>query len=99
MGKKRLNVGILGAGRIGRVHAETLAFRLPEATPLMIADIDRETAEEVAARCGIAQVVEHHEEVLKDPRIDALRAKMFCVEDKQFTRDYHNPAKRSIATH
>ena len=72
MGKKRVNVGILGAGRIGRVHAETLAFRLREAAPLMIADIDRQTAEEVAARCGIAQVVEHHEEVLKDPRIDAV---------------------------
>ena len=22
---------------------------------------------------------------------------MFCVEDKQFTRDYHDPKKRSIA--
>ena len=31
-----------------------------------------------------------------DPRIDALRAKMVCVEDLQFTKDYHDPAKRSI---
>ncbi len=31
-----------------------------------------------------------------DPRIDALRAKMVCVEDPQFTRDYHDPSKRSI---
>ncbi len=29
----KVNIGIIGAGRIGKVHAETLAFRLPEATP------------------------------------------------------------------
>jgi 2-methylcitrate dehydratase len=32
-----------------------------------------------------------------DPRIDALRTKMLCVEDPAFTRDYHDPEKRSIA--
>lgn len=31
------------------------------------------------------------------PRIDALRAKVECVEEPQFTRDYHDPEKRSIA--
>ncbi|THV02447.1 2-methylcitrate dehydratase [Dendrothele bispora CBS 962.96] len=31
-----------------------------------------------------------------DPRIDALRAKIYCVEDKRFSVDYHDPEKRSI---
>ena len=31
-----------------------------------------------------------------DPRIDILRAKMHCVEDKSFSVNYHDPAKRSI---
>jgi 2-methylcitrate dehydratase len=31
------------------------------------------------------------------PRIDELRAKVTCVEEPQFTRDYHDPEKRSIA--
>jgi 2-methylcitrate dehydratase len=31
-----------------------------------------------------------------DPRIDALRDRINCVEDPQYTRDYHDPAKRSI---
>ncbi|KAJ4464081.1 2-methylcitrate dehydratase [Lentinula edodes] len=31
-----------------------------------------------------------------DPKIDALRAKMYCVEDKGFSVDYPDPAKRSI---
>ncbi len=40
---------------------------------------------------------DYEDGVAKDPRIDALRAKMYCVEDKKFTRDYHAPDKRSIA--
>ena len=35
--------------------------------------------------------------VAADPRIDVLRDKIACVEDPQFTRDYHNPKQRSIA--
>jgi 2-methylcitrate dehydratase len=31
-----------------------------------------------------------------DPRIDALRAKTYCVEDKRFSVEYHDPEKRSI---
>src|SRR5258708_9304438 len=31
-----------------------------------------------------------------DPRIDILRGKIYCVEDKRFSVDYHEPAKRSI---
>ncbi|HEX9788431.1 MAG TPA: 2-methylcitrate dehydratase, partial [Candidatus Binatia bacterium] len=33
----------------------------------------------------------------RDPRIDALRAKMICVEDPRYSRDYLDPEKRSIA--
>ncbi len=40
---------------------------------------------------------DYEDAVAADPRIDALRAKIVCVEDKGFTRDYHDPEKRSIA--
>ena len=40
---------------------------------------------------------DYEDGVAGDPRIDALRAKMVCVEDPSFTRDYHDPEKRSIA--
>src|SRR5438876_628085 len=40
---------------------------------------------------------DYEDSVAKDPRIDALRKKITCVEDKRFTRDYHDPKKRSIA--
>ena len=40
---------------------------------------------------------DYEDTVAADPRIDALRDKMVCVEDKGFSRDYHDPEKRSIA--
>src|SRR3954464_14224355 len=40
---------------------------------------------------------DYEDKVAADPRIDKLRSKMSCVEDKRFTRDYHDPKKRSIA--
>ncbi len=40
---------------------------------------------------------DYEDTVASDPRIDALRAKMVCVEDKGFSRDYLDPEKRSIA--
>lgn len=41
---------------------------------------------------------EHYEnEYASDPRIDELRAKMHVAENEQFSHDYHDPEKRSIA--
>ncbi len=40
---------------------------------------------------------DYEDEIAADPRIDLLRAKMECVEDKQFSKDYLDPDKRSIA--
>lgn len=41
---------------------------------------------------------QHYEDnIAKDPRIDRLREKMKCVEKKQYSKDYLNPKKRSIA--
>jgi len=46
---------------------------------------------------GRLTAADYEDAAAADPRIDALRAKMVCVEDKQFSRDYLDPAKRSIA--
>jgi 2-methylcitrate dehydratase len=46
---------------------------------------------------GTLQATDYEDDVAADPRVDALRAKMVCVEKKQWTRDYLDPAKRSIA--
>jgi len=46
---------------------------------------------------GRLTAADYEDEVARDPRIDRLRAKMVCVEDRRFSRDYLDPAKRSIA--
>jgi 2-methylcitrate dehydratase len=46
---------------------------------------------------GRLTAADYEDDVAKDPRIDSLREKILCVEDKRFTRDYHDPKKRSIA--
>ena len=40
---------------------------------------------------------DYEDNIAADPRIDALREKIVCVEDATFTADYHDPTKRSIA--
>jgi 2-methylcitrate dehydratase len=40
---------------------------------------------------------DYEDAVAADSRIDALRAKMECVENPAFSADYHDPQKRSIA--
>lgn len=40
---------------------------------------------------------DYEDAVANDPRIDVLREKMVVMEDKQFSKDYHDPEKRSIA--
>jgi 2-methylcitrate dehydratase len=46
---------------------------------------------------GRLTAADYEDDVAADPRIDQLRAKITCVEDKQFTKDYHDADKRSIA--
>ena len=46
---------------------------------------------------GRLTAADYEDKVASDPRIDSLRAKVECVEEPQFTKDYHDPEKRSIA--
>jgi 2-methylcitrate dehydratase len=46
---------------------------------------------------GRLTAADYEDAIAADPRVDMLREKMTCVEDPQFTRDYLDPSKRSIA--
>lgn len=72
MDQDPLRIGIIGAGRIGRVHAESIAFRLPQARVVAITDAYRASAEEVAARYEISSVPDSSAALLADPNIDAV---------------------------
>jgi 2-methylcitrate dehydratase len=46
---------------------------------------------------GNLTAADYEDNVAADPRIDRLRSQMVCVENKQWSRDYLDPAKRSAA--
>jgi 2-methylcitrate dehydratase len=46
---------------------------------------------------GTLTAADYEDAVARDPRIDALRSKMSCVESRRYSRDYLDPKKRSIA--
>ncbi|MCT1525778.1 bifunctional 2-methylcitrate dehydratase/aconitate hydratase [Sphingobacterium hotanense] len=46
---------------------------------------------------GRLTAADYEDNIASDPRIDALRERITCHEDPQFTEDYHDPEKRSIA--
>ncbi len=45
---------------------------------------------------GRLTAADYEDDAACDPRIDALREKIFCVEDAEFTRQYHDPERRGI---
>lgn len=46
---------------------------------------------------GRLTAADYEDDIANDSRIDLLRDKISCTEDLQFTKDYHDPEKRSIA--
>lgn len=69
---QKLKIGILGAGRIGRVHAQSIAFGIPEAEVVAISDPFTEAAEKAAKDFGIPNVYSDYRQILADPAIDAV---------------------------
>ena len=68
----KVNVGIIGAGRIGKLHAEHLSYRVPGANITAIADIFLEAAEKCAADLQIPSAVRDHREIMENPDIEAV---------------------------
>jgi len=67
-----LNVGVIGAGRIGRVHAENLAYRVRQAKVVAIADVFPEAAQKLATDLQVAAVYSDPQKLLADRQIDAV---------------------------
>jgi len=68
----RVNIGLIGAGRIGKMHAEHLAFRIPDANLLAVADVFVKAAEKCAADYQIPAAFQDYHRILDNPDIDAV---------------------------
>jgi inositol 2-dehydrogenase len=67
-----IRVGLIGAGRMGKVFAHTLAFTVAEVDLAAVADIDPQASLEVAARFGAKHHYTDYHELLKREDIDAV---------------------------
>ena len=70
--ERKINVGLIGAGRIGKLHAGHLAYRVPGANLLAISDIVMEAAQECAGRLGVPVAVQDHRAILENDDIEAV---------------------------
>ena len=70
--EKKLKVGIIGAGRIGKVHAMSIKNLIPEVEIKAISDVYIEAAKDVCNRHGIPYAFNDYKDILKDPEIDAV---------------------------
>jgi scyllo-inositol 2-dehydrogenase (NAD+) len=69
---KRLNVGLIGAGRLGRVYARDLAGRIPETRLVAVADPAGTLAQDVAAEFDISRHYTDPEALMDDPAVEAI---------------------------
>jgi myo-inositol 2-dehydrogenase/D-chiro-inositol 1-dehydrogenase len=67
-----VRIALVGAGRIGRIHAQNLAFRLPEADFVTVTDVDRASAEQCAEDNRVPSVATNYQEVLERDDVDAV---------------------------
>ena len=68
-----LNIGIIGAGRIGKVHLQSVTRYVADAKVIALADpfMNAET-EEWARSLGVAKLTRDYKEILADPEVDAV---------------------------
>ena len=69
---KQLNIGIIGAGRIGKVHMESITYNVPTARVLGITDVFKDALPALAEKYGIPKIYNDYKEMLADEEIDAV---------------------------
>jgi myo-inositol 2-dehydrogenase / D-chiro-inositol 1-dehydrogenase len=68
----KINVGVIGAGRIGQIHARNIKFRIPGAKLHAVADVNVEVARRVATELEVPVVTGDHRQLMEDPSIGAI---------------------------
>lgn len=83
------------------ITTQESAIRIIDKTGPLYNPADRDHCLQYMAAIGLIfgeLTADHYQDnIAQDPRIDALRGKMVVVEDLQYTKDYLDPEKRSIA--
>jgi len=70
--QKVIRVGVIGAGRIGKIHAENLATRIPGVVVSAIADINQQAAQALAEKLHVVNALSDYRKIIEDKDIDAV---------------------------
>ena len=83
MADKKLNIGVIGAGRIGKLHANNLVNRIPRANLVAVSDVYLQGAQELAESLGVKDAYQDYHDILNRKDIDAV---LICAPT-----DMHSP--------
>ena len=67
-----IRIGIVGAGRIGHVHAESVTYHIPDAEVAMVTDVVEANAKKLAEKYGVPKYSANYMDLINDPGIDAV---------------------------
>jgi inositol 2-dehydrogenase len=70
-GRRRVRIGVAGLGRIGLLHAEHLAGRVPSGELTRVVDADEDLAAETAERLGVPWSADYGD-LVADPEVDGI---------------------------
>ena len=85
----KLKVGVIGTGRIGKVHIESLVARISETRVVAVADVNLEQAKAVADQYNIENVSSNYNDVINNPDVQAI---IICS-----STDTHTPIIKAAA--
>jgi len=69
---KKTKVGVIGVGRIGKLHLENLSQRIPNAEAVAIADVFVEEAKKVGKQYGVDTISADYKDILSNPEVEAV---------------------------
>ncbi len=69
---KKLKIGIIGAGRIGKLHANNLVNRVPDAELIAISDVYAPAAKELAEKLNVPNWYDDYHKILENPDVEAV---------------------------
>ncbi len=86
-GKARVNIGLVGTGRLGNIYAGFLAHRVPQVNLVAVADLIPDRASSCAEKFGVSKWYRSHTDLIADPNVDAFVITATTTNHKQIVLD------------
>ena len=68
----KIGVGVIGTGRIGKLHIENIAQNIPEAELIALCSLDLPGAEILSKQFNVPKVTSDYTALLADPKVEAV---------------------------